>query len=405
MDTLRASMMMLGIVLHASITYIGGEPSNGWPLRDPSADSGFLLWLLQIIHNFRMPIFMLIAGFFAALLFYERSPAKMLRNRFDRLVLPFAVFVVLLWPLVILTFSYSNAIFEFDEPFESVIGTAFVSTTLGSFSEPGRWIPETTMHLWFVYYLILFSVTSFGLGMLFKRLPSASARIKQQVEKLLQSPIRKLLLFAFFTFLILYLMGDSWVSTSTSFIPDPETFVFYFFFYMSGWVIFKAKDHLETFMDHDWLMVLSGVVIFTISFHVEMFDELTELGALTNSVCVWLFIFGFTGLFMRYFNDHYAKLRYVSDSAYWVYLLHLPLTAGLPGLIGDWPVPGFVKFLFVVAMTVLVCFVTYHYFVRATVIGQFLNGRKYSRRLSDIRPTATATKKDRAAGLAEEASG
>ena len=74
LDSLRAIMMMLGIVLHASIAYIGGEPSFGWPMRDPNADSGFLLWLLVWIHNFRMPIFMFIAGFFAALLFYERSP-------------------------------------------------------------------------------------------------------------------------------------------------------------------------------------------------------------------------------------------------------------------------------------------------------------------------------------------
>ncbi|NNJ73489.1 MAG: acyltransferase family protein, partial [Enterobacterales bacterium] len=79
LDSLRAIMMMLGIVLHASIAYIGGDPSFGWPMRDPNTESGFLLWLLLFIHNFRMPIFMFVAGFFAALLFYERSPGRMLK--------------------------------------------------------------------------------------------------------------------------------------------------------------------------------------------------------------------------------------------------------------------------------------------------------------------------------------
>ena len=68
LDSLRAIMMMLGIVLHSGVTYLGGEASNGWPLRDPSASSSFIYWLIAIIHNFRMPIFMVVAGFFAALL-------------------------------------------------------------------------------------------------------------------------------------------------------------------------------------------------------------------------------------------------------------------------------------------------------------------------------------------------
>ena len=387
-------MMMLGIVLHASITYIGGDPSYGWPMRDPGADNGFLLWLLVIIHNFRMPIFMLIAGFFAALLFYERSPATMIRNRYSRLVLPFAVFVFLLWPLVTLAFSYSNGVFGFDEPFDSVIGTMFINTTVSTFAVPGNWVPATTMHLWFVYYLILFSIASFALGMLFKKLPAASAYIKQQVETLLNSPAKKFVVFMAINFLILGLMGRSWVSTSTSFVPDLGTFVFYFYFYLAGWLIFKAKHHLVTFMDYDWLFALSGVAIYTIFFHVESIYLTTEVEALVNSICVWLFVFGFTGLFIRYFSDHSAKMRYVSDSAYWVYLLHLPLTGVIPGLISDWPVPSIIKFFIVVAGTTVICFATYHYFVRTTFIGQFLNGRKYSRKLSDIASSATAAAKD-----------
>jgi peptidoglycan/LPS O-acetylase OafA/YrhL len=74
-------------------------------------------------------------------------------------------------------------------------------------------------------------------------------------------------------------------------------------------------------------------------------------------------------------------MRYVSDSAYWVYLLHLPLTAFIPGLIGDWPLPGFIKFCIVVLGTGLVCLGSYHLFVRSTFIGQFLNGRKHSKKV------------------------
>jgi peptidoglycan/LPS O-acetylase OafA/YrhL len=78
-------------------------------------------------------------------------------------------------------------------------------------------------------------------------------------------------------------------------------------------------------------------------------------------------------------------MRYISDASYWVYLLHLPLTGFTPGLIADWPLPATLKMLVVVLITSVICLVTYHYLVRGTFIGKFLNGRKYSKKLSDIK--------------------
>lgn len=384
LDSLRAIMMMLGIVLHGSIAYIGGEPSYGWPTRDPNADSGFLLWLLVWIHNFRMPIFMFIAGFFAALLFYERSPGRMLVNRFNRLVLPFIVFVILLWPLVTLAFSYSNEVFGYTGTIDSAVGLFYKDTELATFTNIANLVPATTMHLWFVYYLIMFSVASFALGWLFKQFPKFSDFLIKNTEHLFQSPIQKLIVFAGITFFILYVMGKNWVSLSIEFVPDFYTFIFYFYFYIAGWAMFKAKHHLDRFMDYAWTYTILGTVIFTTYHNLD--DELfsTEVAALIKSTTVWLFLFGFTGLFIKYLSGHSAKMRYVSDSAYWVYLLHLPLTAVIPGLIAGWPLPDILKFLVTITGTGIVCFGTYHLFVRSTVIGQFLNGRKYTRKISDI---------------------
>jgi hypothetical protein len=44
----------------------------------------------------------------------------------------------------------------------------------------------------------------------------------------------------------------------------------------------------------------------------------------------------------------------------------------------DWEIPAFAKFMIVLLVTSLICLVTYHYLVRSTFIGKFLNGRKYS---------------------------
>ena len=387
LDSLRAIMMLLGIILHSSITYLGGEPSRGWPLRDPNTESEFLGWLLSIIHNFRMPIFMLVAGFFAALLFYDRSPKKMIINRIKRIVLPFVVFVILLWPLVTISFSYSNTVFSFDKLFDSVIGEKYINTTFSDFTQLINFLPEKTMHLWFLYYLIMFSIVSYVLGTLFRKLPVFTNKISNLFNFIITKPLLKLVVFSLLTFLILLIMGSSWVNTSTSFIPEIGTFSFYFSFYLFGWVLFKSKHLLSSFLKYDRLFLILGIIIFTIYYLVDLTDFTFQLIALIKSISVWFFIFGFTGLFMRYFSKHSVIMRYVSDSAYWVYLLHLPLTGLIPGLISDWNISGFLKFSVVVLLTTLICFITYNLFVRTTFIGRFLNGRKYSRKLSDIKKT------------------
>ena len=60
LDGLRAAMMMLGLVLHAIVSYMHTPPSGAWSFRDPS---GSAVWthLLFFIHVFRMPIFYVMA--------------------------------------------------------------------------------------------------------------------------------------------------------------------------------------------------------------------------------------------------------------------------------------------------------------------------------------------------------
>ena len=60
LDGLRAAMMMLGLVLHACVSYMHTPPSGAWSFRDPS---GSAVWthLLFFIHVFRMPVFYVMA--------------------------------------------------------------------------------------------------------------------------------------------------------------------------------------------------------------------------------------------------------------------------------------------------------------------------------------------------------
>jgi hypothetical protein len=84
-----------------------------------------------------------------------------------------------------------------------------------------------------------------------------------------------------------------------------------------------------------------------------------------------------TGLFVRYSSGHSPIMRKISDTAYWIFLVHLPLTFVGPGLLMGLALPGGVKFLIVLSTSATICWFSYIYLVRGSFIGQFLSGKKH----------------------------
>ena len=72
-------------------------------------------------------------------------------------------------------------------------------------------------------------------------------------------------------------------------------------------------------------------------------------------------------------------VRYVSDASYWIYIVHLPVVVAMQVAVGHLPWHWSVKFPLVLAASLAVLFGSYRYLVRATFIGQLLNGRKHPR--------------------------
>jgi len=112
------------------------------------------------------------------------------------------------------------------------------------------------------------------------------------------------------------------------------------------------------------------------------------------ALSTWLLVNAWFGFFEEYFSGNNPKVRYYSDSAYWLYLLHVVVQFEMSLWLGDleWPVP--VKFIVYLAGTFLVTVTTYHYLVRSTWIGRWLNGRRYDREpflVSAILPSPTGT--------------
>jgi FlaA1/EpsC-like NDP-sugar epimerase len=93
----------------------------------------------------------------------------------------------------------------------------------------------------------------------------------------------------------------------------------------------------------------------------------------------WLMVYGLIGIFLRRFTAEDRRVRYLSDSAYWMYAMHpvalLAIQVPMMGLTWN----QWVKFVLGIAFAVPVLLVSYDRLARPTWIGLVLNGRRMDR--------------------------
>lgn len=378
LDGLRAAMMLLGIVLHASVSYIITVlPENAWGYKDQStwlaAD-----FLVLGIHIFRMPVFFVMAGFFAALLMERYGVAGMLRNRASRVLVPFLLFWGILSPLIFLGAAFANG---------QAAGGQGMAAVRDHLTTGPLW-QDSTLHLWFLYFLVFFYLAAAGLRWVAQPVaPAWRGRLSSIFRTVMGSRLRVLAL-ALPTVGILLLQGG-YLQTANDFTPALVSLGGYLIFFGFGWALYRHRDLLGTMTRDAWAQTVAGFMLIPVSVITQGQAGPTApfgpvlVSSVVGALCVWLLIFGITGLFLRYLDRPSRRVRYLTDAAYWLYLIHLPFMFWVPGLLAPFAWPALLKIAVVLVVVTPITLVTYHYLVRATIIGVMLNGRRYPRALPE----------------------
>jgi len=104
LDAIRGIALLLGLLLHGSISFWPGLDSVGFPVSDNSK-SMTLTYMFYVLHMFRMTVFFLIAGFFAHLSLTRKGYPVFLKDRFKRIAIPmicaWLVSLILMIPVVL----------------------------------------------------------------------------------------------------------------------------------------------------------------------------------------------------------------------------------------------------------------------------------------------------------------
>jgi glucan biosynthesis protein C len=118
---------------------------------------------------------------------------------------------------------------------------------------------------------------------------------------------------------------------------------------------------------------------------MEGFARVAYAGA--YALASWCWCFASLGAAVRFLGQPSPRTRYLSDASYWMYLVHLPIIWLLQAWILRWPLHWSVKFSLILAVSMVLLLASYHWLVRGTFVGVFLNGRRYPRSAKSALPT------------------
>lgn len=377
LDAVRGYALMLGVIFHATMSFMPGHPV--WMVTDTHR-TPVLGAVFFVSHIFRMTTFFLIAGFFAHMTFHKRGAKAWVIDRAKRIALPLVVF----WPILIAGIAVASGY--------AVYVATGVFPTKGPPQPAAPPLSFPLTHLWFLYLLLwLYTGTLIVRGLTAKL--DANGRFRAAVDRivagLVGSPLAPIVLAvpaaAAFALTPSWLVWFGTPTPDMNLIPNVPAAVEFSMAFGFGWLLQRQMGLLGKLRER-WALNLAAAVALTAGLLVilgaspvvtpDKSDLTRAVHAVTYALAIWTWTFAAIGMGLRFLNDHSPARRYIADSSYWIYLIHLPLVIFLQAAVSrlDWAWEA--KFAVVLGVGFALMFATYELMVRHTFIGAMLNGRR-----------------------------
>lgn len=368
LDALRAVALGLGVVLHTLAPFLPGSTLvEVTALEGGTAESAVL-----VIHLFRMVLFMALAGYFGRLVLVRRGAAAYVRDRATRILLP----LVALSPVVLV----------------SIIGVEHYAALLRGEPDgvpplPGGvpyWLFLDPAHLWFLWVLV--QVIAVVLLVRAPLLATAGATRLQRWGSAAGGVLtgRGGVLLAAVPYLAALLVQGTarhGVHQPPDLAPDVAPLLCYLGAFVVGWLLHARADALhrltEQWRGHLAVAVVVSAAAVTLERTTDWETTPLLLHAPLVAVAGWAWVLGLVGLFLRALPGESPAVRYLADSAYWVYIAHLPLTAVVQLTLAQTGWAPVVQLLVAWAVSAVVLLASYDLVVRGTWVGSWLGGRRH----------------------------
>ena len=397
LDGLRGFAMLLGIALHGALPYFSRMSGfeHYWPADDDQSLP--LAVMFDFIHTWRMPTFFLLAGFFAHLVLSRRPTRAFITDRLKRIGLPLvlfgAVMAVVLPPIWI--YGWTGALSL--DTFKNVLADRQDLNSSG----------DLVAHLWFLYYLLLMYAALLALresSAVWSRCmviaPSVARASSTSKSRFLDAVYTRMPLLLLLGAVALLLLREGNESKPLWPLNVPDV-LYGMLFFLYGYGLYARRDLVEKLKGAGTLGVLWGAATTMYLVHLGLvgaIDDASSRGEASDTLRVIesvfygaasvLFSIGFVGLFERILTFPRPWVRWLADSSYWIYIIHLPVVAFMTFYLAHLDRQGWLKYLTAIGWTaemkfLVSCLVTgvvgvatYRYLVRYTILGKLLNGNR-----------------------------
>jgi glucans biosynthesis protein C len=386
LDALRAGALLLGVLGHATISFF---PDPEW-VADDVVSSPVLLVANFVAHIFRMSLFFAIAGFFAHLLLRKRGSRGFIANRLKRIALPFLVF----WP-ILLACLFVVAMWEagWTNPFAGQGGPAPSPSGAPPVPVP-LWRIVPLGHTWFLYVLVWLYAAALALVGLARLLDSrgrTAAAVDAIVRALSVTHLLPLVLAA--PLAAVFFFHEHWTAAGGirtpdfGLVPSSSALVGFGTAFAFGWFLYRQPLLLHVWQRW-WIPYWVAAVVLTV-YCARFMSAVTSGGAslppaaegilvaAAYPLAIWAWCFALFGTATRFLSAESSVVRYLSDSSYWVYLVHLPVVVALQVWVSQWPLGWQLKYALILVIAVPILLASYQLLVRNTFLGAWLNGRRY----------------------------
>jgi glucan biosynthesis protein C len=378
LDWLRVLVIINLVPWHAAwlMAYTAGlsQPAREGPgLTVLQYYTGFFL-------RWQIPLLFFVAGTSACLSLSYRSPGAFVRERARRLFVPLMFFMLVCYPAMLYFWpdvgdnrSLSDYLFRF---------WPHCLATICRSQMPGRTPMPGWAHLWFVAYLLIFSLVTLPLLVYLRRRGKNST-----AEKCAHYLSKKGAIFflALPLIVINIILGPKWPMAQLNLYDDWTYFCYDLTVFLFGYVI-CLHDSLWQAIDRHLLIslplaIISTVFVLAMQFEVPAFSRPAYaprymLYSVFLGLHTWCWILAVLALARRYLSGTNRFLKYAGRASYPFYILHFLLMVIIGHFIAKLNLGMAAEFVSLSLLTFIVTLASYELLVRRTKVTSVLFGVK-----------------------------
>ena len=333
LDWLRALIVFLLIPYHTAIMFEAGNPL-GW--INNSSSSLIATSFVQILDQFQMPLIFTIAGIAAWFSLARRTGKQYFFERLGRLFVPliFGILIVNV-PIYYISLLYHHIGGSYNNSY-LIWYKAYIKTML--FPWQKNWTPET---MWFIWYLLIYSIALLPLFLFWRRKINADVYIKigKYFEK--RGIFLFLLFLAFFPVVVqVYSLPNFYSVFRIS---------YFIFFYIYGFFLYSSKQIQQSIEKSGFIILAIGVISIILvmlliipsttsaplAVYWHFFGNGSGIGGeilylMLRGVSCWFTIVGLIFVARKFANFSNKFLRYANEAVLPFYLMHATFIRGGP---------------------------------------------------------------------------